>query len=381
MALHFFPEPESDEIEIRRKTRQFADEEIRPTAISDDENCHFRVELFRKLGKLGLVGVSLPKEFGGAGQSYRCYYAALEEIGRASVALSVSTGVTNLVQGAIVKFGTDLQKKDYLPKLASADWLGAFSLSEPQSGSDAAALRCSAKRVEGGYVLNGNKVWCSNAGFADLYLIMTRTSPDRTKGITAFLVEKNAEGFRIGKQEKKLGLRASTLAELIFEDCFLPDAARIGAEGEGFKVALSQLDNGRIAIGTAGVAIAVEALERGMKFNGMQKRAGVPVVALGECLAEYYAQASALRTFVMQTAKLRDQGKTITVPASQIKLLGSELAVKVTNDVILGMGEAGVLRENEVERLLRDAKALQIVEGTNQVQRIVLAREMEEMSA
>ena len=380
MGLHFFPDPDADESAIRVKAKAFSDSELRPTILEDDLNSTFQLPLFHKLGKQGLTGISIPKEFGGGGLSYRCYYAALEELAQGSASMSVVTGVTNLLQGAILKFGSAEQKANFLPSLAKGEMLGAFSLSEPQSGSDAAGLRLAAKKVPGGYVLNGAKSWCTNAGYAGLHLVMVRTSPERTNGITSFLVPKDTKGFRVGRQEKKLGLRASSLAELIFDECFLNDDQLIGKEGEGFAIALSQLDNGRISIGTAGVALAREALERGMLFLKEQKKLNLPhPIAFAECLADFYAQVQAMKLLITQAARMRDEGKRLTVVASQIKLLGSELAMKVTSEVIVGMAEKGYVREAEVERLMRDAKALQIVEGTNQIQRIVLAREMEEM--
>jgi alkylation response protein AidB-like acyl-CoA dehydrogenase len=255
--------------------------------------------------------------------------------------------------------------------------LGAFSLSEPQSGSDAAGLRLAAKRTSDGYRLTGTKVWCSNAGFADLYLVIARTGEHRTKGISSFLVPKDAPGFRIGKLEKKLGLRASTLAELIFEDCFIPEGQRLGAEGEGFSVALSQLDGGRIAIGTAGVGASIDALERAWKY--LQTRPQQFGEGVQQIFAEHFAGILAVKSMIQQISTRKDRGENISALGAAIKLMGSDLAVRVAGDAVQYMGEAGVCREYEVERVLRDAKALQIVEGTNQIQRLVLSREIAAM--
>ncbi len=375
MALHFFPEPSDDERLARERARAYADRRLRPTAIEDDEKSHFRRELFDELCREGLHCFAVGKEYGGGGLTPAVQYAAIEEMARASSASAVSVGVTNLIMGALSAFGSPEQKEKYLKPLVQGKWLGAFSLSEPSAGSDAASLRCSARPVAGGYEINGNKTWCSNAGHADLYLLMARTGESRTAGITAFVVPKDAKGFRVGKQEKKLGLRASSLAELVFENCFIPSSQRLGQEGEGLKVALSQLDAGRITIGVVGVALATEALNRAWawaKKNPFDE-------GVRQQLAYRYAETQAVKNLVSVAARLRAENKRITLLASQVKLLGSDLAVRTTSDVISAMGPEGVRRENEVERLLRDAKSLQIVEGTNQIQTMVIAREMDGM--
>lgn len=381
MSLEFYPEPQADEAKVRETARRFAERHLRPTAREDDVSCQFRRELFNEAARQGLTSLLVPRRYGGGEQSARCYYACLEEISRASPSMTVTMAVTNLIQGALVEFGDDRQKAEYLPRLVKGEWLGAFSLSEPSSGSDAASLRLAVKKAPGGYRVTGTKVWCSSAGHADFYLVMGRTGPDGAKGITAFLVPKDAPGFRVGKQEKKLGLRASSLAELVFEDCFLPEAQRLAGEGEGLVVALSQLDAGRITIGTTGVGIAIEALERAWAFLSAREARGEEKFEDGsrQALAEHYAQIQAVRGLVGQAAILKDRGESITTIAAEAKLLGSDLAVRVAGDAIHFMGYAGALEENEVERLLRDAKALQIVEGTNQIQRLLLARQIKEM--
>lgn len=379
-GLRFHPEPQGEELAIRNVTRDFGDRHLRPTAIEDDEKCIFRREAFTEAAKLGLNAVAVGKEWGGLGMGYRAYYGSLEEVARSSMAMAVTLAVTNLVQGALVAFGTDEQRERFLRPLVKGELLGAFSLSEPQSGSDAASLRCSARKVDGGYRLTGNKVWCSNAGHADLYLVMARTGEHKTKGITSFLVPKETKGFHAGKFEKKLGLRASTLAELVFEDAFIPDDQRIGAEGEGFAVALSQLDAGRVTIGTCGVGVAIEALERAWRYLAAREARGIPFEeGTQHAFAEAFTMTTAARALVALAADTRDKGGDLTAIASQAKLLGSDVAVRVTGDCIGWMGEEGVKRELEVERLLRDAKALQIVEGTNQIQKLVLARSIREM--
>ncbi len=381
MFLRALPGMQADELEVREKTAAFVDQVVRPTAEIDDAKSLFRRELFDAVVELGFHALPHDPKYGGKGKPYRCYYAFLEELGRGSLALSVAVGVTNLVQGALAVYGTEAQKDRFLRPLVSGKFLGAFSLSEPQAGSDASALRLSVRREAGGYRVNGNKIWCSSAGSADLYLVMGRTGEHRSKGITSFLVPASTPGFRVGKQEKKLGLRASNLAELIFEDCFIPEEQRLGLEGQGFEVALSQLDAGRISIGAAGIAAATEALEIAWKHlrTSSQDPTIVSYEGSQHSMAESYARLVSLRALMALAASSRDRGESISVLASSIKLLASELAVQVCNDAVHFMGYDGVRTGSVVERLLRDSKALQIVEGTNQVQRLVLTRKLDEV--
>ena len=381
MGLFFHPEPQSDELQIREITKAFVDTQLRPSAVQDDIKGQFRRELFNELAALGLHCISVPEAFGGKGLSHRCHYAALEEIARGSVAMAITVGVTNLTQGGILSFGSDAQKKHDLNCLVKGDWLGAFSLSEPQSGSDAAALQCSAKLDGDHYILNGNKIWCSSVGHADLYLVMTRTGSHRTRGITSFLIEKDTPGFLLGKEEDKMGLKASSLGELIFENCRIPVTRRLGEEGEGFKVALSQLDAGRIAIGVAGIAIAIEAIENAWSYLlTRQTEENIPFEASArESLARLYAEAQSLKLLVTAVSEQKDEGKPVTLLASQLKLKGSDLAMHASSECISLVGPIAARREMQWERLFRDAKALQIVEGTNQVQTLVISREIDSM--
>lgn len=380
MPLQFLADYTQSEKDIRTRTRAFVKKNIRATALEDDAASCFRREYFTEFAKLGFTGLTIPKKYMGQGRSYLEFYIMQEELARGSAAFSIATGVTAFPVGALLTFGTQAQKDMWLPKLASGKWLGAFSLSEPGSGTDAAALRLSAKKVQGGYRLSGTKMWCSNAGAADCYLVIARTSGEQYEGITAFIVLKDSVGFRAGKLEKKMGLRASTLGELIFEDCFIPENHRIAKEGQGFEVALSQLDLGRITIGCVGLGVAIEALERGMTLllekERSDKRACKDDLAM---LADHYATAQSIRLLIREAARLKDQNQPLTLLASQIKLMASDLAVKASQDVMVLVGEAAYQREIGLERLLRDAKALQIVEGTNQIQRWVIAKELEKM--
>lgn len=380
MALTFFPAPKPDEFQYREKAHKLYQQWILPTALEDDRNHLFRKNIFKTFAKEGLVALGVPKEFGGGGLSYRCHYGVIEELAKGPIAFSVSIAVTNLVMGGILAFGNETQKKTYLPKLSSGEWLGAFSLSEPQSGSDAAGLMLKAKKVKGGYSLTGTKCWCSSGGDADIYLVMGRTGEHKTKGISSFLVHLNTPGFRIGKKENKMGLKASALTELIFEDCFVPDSQRLGNEGDGFSVALSQLDAGRIGIGACGTGLATAAIERMQKeLNSDFGKQCLFKDAIAQKFGEYYAKLQAVKALITTASELKDQNQDIKVLASHIKLLGSDLAMEVSQDVVHFLGERGFQEEEQVERFFRDAKALQIVEGTNQIQRLVIAREMEKM--
>lgn len=375
----FFPEATGDEASFRKKAREFADGQIRPTAQADEAAHRFRREIFEGMANAGLTNVGMPKELGGQGASARTYYAVIEELARASASYAITVGVTNLVQGGILKFGNAEQKEIYLKPLLQGKWLGAFSLSEPGAGSDAAALQTKAVKVDKGYRITGSKSWCSNGGLADLYLLMARTSADGPKGISAFLVRKDTPGFRIGKQEKKLGLWASTLTELIFEDCFIPEDQMLGKPGEGLQVALSQLDAGRISIASVGSGLAEEALRLVWALAGAGRfdfQDGVKSQFAG-----HYASLQALKALLALAAEEKDRGTRVSALASQAKLLGSDLAMQVTSDAITAVGPLGAQVHTGLERLFRDAKALQIVEGTNQIQRLVLARELDKLFA
>lgn len=361
---------------MREQTRAFVEKHVAPTRDTDDAEGIFRREIFDALAPLGFHSWSQPREWGGRQGSYRAYYAFLEELGRGSLALSVAVGVTNLVQGALLAFGNTPQKEKYLKPLIAGKFLGAFSLSEPHSGSDASALRLSAVKEGDAYRINGTKCWCSNAGHADLYLVMARTAEHKSRGISAFLVPKDTPGFRVGKQEKKLGLRASTLAELVFDDCRIPEAQRLGAEGQGFEIALSQLDAGRIAIAAAGLSAAGQAIEIAWErlCHGLDPNDGIRPI-----FAEYFARWQSLKGLMATVADARTEGLAISDLAASLKLTSSELAMQVCHDAVHYLGYEGVRLGSGVERLLRDSKALQIVEGTNQIQRLVLGRQLDGM--
>lgn len=357
MPLHFFPNPTPEEKKWREFARSLCQEHIAGTIEEDDKNSRYPTEIFKTFGKKGLVGEE---------KTFRSYYATIDEIAQFSVSFAVVIGVTNIMIGALKKYGNAQQKNNYLKKITSGEWLGAFSLSEPGSGSDAANLQLQAVKVDGGYRLTGTKCWCSNAGHADLYLLIARTGPDKTKGISSFLVPKNTKGFRIGKQEKKMGLKSSSLAELIFEDCFLEESARIAEEGKGFEVALSQLEGGRIGIASCGLGAATRALELLTNCK----------IKISDKAPEFYSRLLSVKSLMATATDLKDKGTSEPVLASSLKLLATDLAMEISSYALEFVPLEETKKRVELERIFRDSKALQIVEGTNQIQKIIIARDM-----
>lgn len=357
MPLHYFPHPTPEEKKWRELAREMSLKLIAPSIEHDDMNSRYPKEIFQAFGQKGLVGGE---------KQFRSYYASIDEIAQFSVSFAVVIGVSNITIGGLKKYANEAQKAKYLPPLLKGEWLGAFSLSEPGSGSDAASLQLQATKTKGGYLLNGTKCWCSNAGNADLYLVIARTGPDKTKGITSFLVHKDTPGFRIGKQEKKMGLKSSSLAELIFENCFIAEEDRLADEGKGFEVALSQLEGGRIGIASCGLGAATRALQIITDCR----------VKTSDRMAEFYARLLAVKSLMSSATDLKDQGISEPVVASSLKLLATDLAMEVSSYALEFIPLEDTKQRIELERIFRDSKALQIVEGTNQIQKIIIARDM-----
>lgn len=374
------PHVSREQEELSKKALAFAKNEVLPTVLETDKTATFDRSVFAKLARGGLHAVAHPREYGGLGLESGAFAIMIQEIARASLSLSVTVGVTNLVQGALSRYGSDIQKDTALRKLLTGEWIGAFSLSEPHSGSDAAALRLKATATQGGYRLNGTKCWCSTAGKADVYLVMARTGEHKTRGISAFLVPKETRGFRIGKMEAKLGLKSSPLAELIFEDCFVDDSHLVGLPGQGLEVALSQLDGGRVTIASAGLGTLLTAIEVGWTWGlCRQKTGGEFPEGMRQRLAEIFAGAESVRGLILQAGILLQRGESITRVASQAKLLSSELAMTGISEILTWLGNDGLWAPCHLERIFRDAKALQIVEGTTQIQKLVLSRQLDEL--
>jgi butyryl-CoA dehydrogenase len=375
--------PLTDEERLLRDTvREFAQRVVAPTAIERDADERFDRSIFRRMADLGLTGAPLPESVGGAGASYLAWTLVMEEIGAADMASAVSLSVHILSQYPVVSWGTDEQRSRWLGPMIAGEALGGFALTEPGAGSDAAAIATRAERIgpldaPDGYRLTGSKIWISNAPEADRYLVFATLDPGAgSKGIAAFLVEKGSDGFRFGAHEKKMGIRSCPAAELVFEGCFVPAANRLGAEGEGYKIALSALAEGRIAIAAACVGLARSALEQATAYLGQRKAFGGVLAeqqGLRFMLAEMARDVEAARALTRQAAAAKDRGEPIGVASSLAKWTASDTAMKVATDAVQLFGASGYSRETGIERLMRDAKGAQIYEGTNQIHRLIVS--------
>jgi acyl-CoA dehydrogenase len=362
---------------LRDTAREFAQREIAPTAIERDEQERFDRSIFGQMGELGLTGAPLPEAVGGGGFSYLGWALVMEEIGAADMASAVTLSVHLLSQFPVLNFGSDEQKERWLPAMVAGDALGAFCLTEPAGGSDAAALRTRAEKVDGGYRLTGTKIWISNAPEAERYLVFATIDPALgSKGITAFLVEKDTDGFRFGAHERKMGIRSCPAAELIFDGAFVPDTNLLGEAGRGYRIALSSLAEGRISIGAGCVGIARSALEQSAAYLQQRKAFGAPLSELQGLrfvLAEMARDVAAARALVHEAARAKDRGEPIGEASSLAKWTASDTAMKVATDAVQLFGGSGYSRETGIERLMRDAKGAQIYEGTNQIHRLIVA--------
>lgn len=365
--------------QIRQELQKFCLKSIEPTVEHDDETGLFRMELFNQLGELGFCGMTLPEVYGGAGLTYLDLTAALTEISKYSASYAVTISVSTMVQSILEQFGNDEQKKKFLPALTSGQEIGSFCLSESSSGSDAASLKTTAKKVEGGYILNGSKLWITSGGIAKTYIVMARTGSEGHKGISAFIVRDGADGFSYGKKEKKMGWKISPTRELVFENCFVPEENLLSEEGMGFKIAMSALDRGRITIGAIAVGIAERALDEAVKYSMTRTQFNQPIFdfqGLQFMMADMAVDLECSKLLVEKAATLFDEGKNDQKLASMAKLKATDACMKITTDAVQILGGVGYTSEYPVERLMRDAKVLQIVEGTNQIQRVVIARSL-----
>lgn len=368
-----------EQLALVEAARGAAVDAIGPTVKEDDEAERFRPEIFTKLGAAGLCGVPTPEAWGGLGLGYVEYALVLEEIAKVAPSWAVCVAVNGLPQIILTTFGNEEQRTRFLPGLAAGELLGAFALSEPGSGSDAASLRTTAVRDSDHYVLNGTKFWITHGGYADVYVVMARTGGPGPKGVSAFLVEKGSPGLGYGKKEEKMGLRASPTVELVLENCRVPVANRLGAEGDGFRVAMSALDSGRITIAATSVGLAQAALDCAAAYACERKQFDTAIIdfqGVGFMLADMAARIEAARLLVHKAAWLRDNGHPYAHIAAMAKCVATDSAMAVSTDAVQVLGGYGYTREYPVERLMRDAKVMQIVEGTNQVQRVVIARHL-----
>lgn len=368
------------QVELKNQLTKFRLQEIEPHMEADDHAEHFRMDIFSKLGTLGFTGMTLPEHFGGAGLGYADLSIALTELAKTSVSYAVTVSVSTMVQAAINEFGNSKQKDLYLPALTAGSEIGAFCLSESSSGSDAASLKTTAKKVEGGYILNGSKMWITSGGIAQTYIVMARTGNDSSaKSISAFIVRDGTQGFTYGKKEKKMGWKISPTRELIFSNCFIPAENLLSTEGNGFKIAMAALDKGRITIAAIAVGLSERALDESVKYALTREQFNQSIFdfqGLQFMMADMATEIECSRLLVMQSAHDYDLGKPNPKLASMAKLKATDTAMKVSTDAVQILGGVGYTQEYPVERLMRDAKVLQIVEGTNQIQRVVIARNL-----
>lgn len=366
---------------LREMVRNFAENEVAPTAAERDEEARFDKEIFDKMAELGLTGIPFPEEYGGTGMGYLGYCIAVEELSRVCGSTGVTLSAhTSLGSWPIYKYGSEEQKKKYLTSLAQGEKIGAFGLTEPGAGSDAGGTKTTAVLNGDHYILNGSKIFITNAGPADTYIVFAATDlSQKTRGISAFIVEKGFEGFSIGKKEDKLGIRSSPTCELIFEDCKVPKENLLGKEGEGFKIAMTTLDGGRNGIASQALGIAQGAFEAAAEYAKNRVQFGKPIAfqqGIGFKLADMATEIEAARLLVYQAAWREDEGLPFSKYSAMAKLFAGDTAMKVTTDAVQVFGGYGYTKEYPVERMMRDAKITQIYEGTQEVQRLVISREV-----
>lgn len=365
--------------ELVESVRKFCLDKIEPFMEHDDATANFRMEIFNELGQMGLTGVTLPEQFGGAGLSYQDFCVVLEEIAKYSTSYSVTVSVSTMVQSIINEFGNEDQKQTYLPSLTSGEEIGAFCLSESHSGSDASALKTTAKKVDGGYILNGSKMWITSGGIAKTYIVMARTGNEGAKGISAFIVRDGTDGLSYGKTEKKMGWKVSPTREVVFENCFVPEENLLSKEGMGFTIAMGALDRGRITIGAVANGVSQRALDEAVKYSLERQQFNQPIFdfqGLQWMMADMATELECAKLLVSKAAEQFDNGIKDVKLASMAKMKATDSAMSITTDAVQIHGGVGYTSEYPVERLMRDAKVLQIVEGTNQVQKVVIARSL-----
>jgi butyryl-CoA dehydrogenase len=364
---------------IRDVARDFAEREVRPIAAEIDRDARFPHETIKRMGELGLMGILTPEKWGGVGGDTLSYALAMEEIARVCGSHSVVMSVNNsLFCDPIGKYGTDVQRERFLKPVASGAEIGCFALTEPQAGSDATNQHTLAARDGDHYVINGRKVFITNGREASTALVFVQTDQAQgSHGISTVLVEKSRQGFLVPKTEEKLGIRASDTAEFVFEDCRVPVENRLGDEGQGFKIAMSSLDGGRIGIAAQALGLAVGAYERALAYARERRSFGVPIgdhQMVQWMLADMATAIDGARLLIWQAASLKDAGKAFSLHSAMAKLFAAEMAMKVTTDAVQIHGGYGFIKEYEVERFFRDAKITQIYEGTSQIQKLVIAR-------
>jgi len=357
--------------------RDLAIKEIAPRAAADESAGRFPRDLFFLLGSSGLLGLPYPEEYGGGGQPYEVYLRVVEELAKAWLAVGLGVSVHTLACFPVAAYGTEEQRKELLPKMLGGEWLGAYCPSEPHSGSDAAALRTRAAADEDGYVIDGVKAWITHGGVADFYTLMARTSDEGARGISCFHVPAGVDGLSFGAPERKMGMRSSPTAQVRFDGVRLRREALLGAEGEGFKIAMAALDGGRLGIAACAVGVAQAAFEAASRYAKERRQFGSRIAdfqGISFMLADMATQISAARALYLEAARLRDAGRPYGTQAAMAKLFATDMCMKVTTDAVQVFGGYGYVEDFPVERYMREAKVLQIVEGTNQIQRLVIGR-------
>ena len=374
-------QPSELTVQVAQTARDFAQQYIRPHVMEWDETQEFPVQVFKEMGKLGMMGVLVPEEYGGTGFGYFEYKTVIEEVSKVCGSIGLSLAAHNsLCTGHILLFANETQKRKYLPKLATAEWIGAWGLTEPNTGSDAGNMKTTAVKDGNDWIINGTKSWITHGKSGDVAVVVCRTGEPRTSGnATAFIVERGTPGFSGGKKENKLGMRASETAEMIFDNCRIPDANRMGEVGEGFRQALKVLDGGRISIASLSLGIAKGAYEAALKYSQERHQFDKPISSfqgISFKLADMATEIQAADLLTLQACDLKVRGDYVTKSAAMAKYYASEVAVKVANDAVQIFGGYGYTKDFPVEKHYRDAKLCTIGEGTSEIQKLVISREV-----
>jgi alkylation response protein AidB-like acyl-CoA dehydrogenase len=368
-------------VQVAQSAKEFAIQHIKPKLMEWDESQHFPIEIFKELGKLGMMGVFVPEQYGGAGLSYFEYYTIIVEIAKVCGSIGLSVAAHNsLCTGHILAFGNEEQKMKYLPKLATAEHIGAWGLTEANTGSDASNMQCTATKEGDNWIINGNKNWITHGITGDIAVVIARTGEPRTKNnCTAFIIEKGTPGFRGGKKENKLGMRASETAELIFDNCIISDSQRMGEVGSGFYQAMKILDGGRISIAALSVGIAKGAYEAALQYAKDREQFGKPIAefqGISFKLADMATEIEAAELLTLQAADLKNRGEKVTQKSAIAKYYASEVAVKCATEAVQIFGGYGYTKDFPVEKFYRDSKLCTIGEGTSEIQKLVIFRNM-----
>ncbi len=367
--------------QVAQVAKDFAHKHIKPHVMEWDETQHFPIDVMKEMGKLGLMGIFVPEEYGGSGFSYNEYVAAIVETAKVCGSIGLSLAAHNsLCTGHILYCANEEQKKKYLPKLATGEWIGAWGLTEPNTGSDAGNMQTTAVKEGDEWILNGTKCWITHGISAELAVVIARTGEPRTSGnSTAFLIERGTGGFKAGKKENKLGMRASETSEMIFDNCRISDANRIGEVGDGFRQALKILDGGRISIAALSLGIAKGAFEAALQYSQERYQFDQPISSfqgISFKLADMATEIAAAELLIMKAADLKNRGEKVTEAGAMAKYYASEVAVRVSNDAVQIFGGYGYTKDFPVEKYYRDSKLCTIGEGTSEIQKIVIAREV-----